>query len=86
MGAAELVDQVEAANQRADRAEQEADRLWAKLVELRGVSERIAERAAAEAVELRKRLDEAAGLRAELDARRQWGLRRRLRWALGRRR
>jgi hypothetical protein len=30
--------------------------------------------------------DEAAGLRAELDARRTWGLRRRLRWALGRRR
>jgi len=30
--------------------------------------------------------DEAAGLRAELDARRQWGLRRRLRWAPGRRR
>lgn len=30
--------------------------------------------------------DEAAGLRAELDARRVWGLRRRLRWALSRRR
>lgn len=30
--------------------------------------------------------DEAAGLRAEFDARRQWGLRRRLRWALGRKR
>jgi hypothetical protein len=29
---------------------------------------------------------EAAGLRAELGARREWGLRRRLRWALGRRR
>jgi hypothetical protein len=28
----------------------------------------------------------AARLRAELDARRQWGLRRRLRWALGRKR
>jgi len=28
--------------------------------------------------------DEAAGLRAELDARRTWGLRRRLRWALSR--
>jgi hypothetical protein len=30
--------------------------------------------------------DEAAGLRAELDARRVWGLRRRLRWALSGRR
>jgi hypothetical protein len=30
--------------------------------------------------------DEAAGLRAELEARRVWGLRRRLRWALSRRR
>jgi hypothetical protein len=30
--------------------------------------------------------DEAAGLRAEMEARRQWGLRRRLRWALSRRR
>ena len=28
--------------------------------------------------------EEAAGLRAELDARRQWGLLRRRRWALGR--
>jgi hypothetical protein len=27
----------------------------------------------------------AAGLRAERDARQEWGLRRRLRWALGRR-
>ncbi len=88
MDAAELVDQVEAANQRADRAEQEAVRLWAKLIELR-VSERVAERAAAEVVELRKEAeaarDEAAGPRTELDARRTWGLRRRLRWALGRR-
>jgi hypothetical protein len=30
--------------------------------------------------------DEAAGLRAELDARRTWGRRRRLRWTLRRRR
>jgi hypothetical protein len=61
------------------------------------VSERIADRAVAEVVELRQRLDEAAtaerivrdeaaGLRAELDARRTCGLRRRLRWALGRKR
>lgn len=28
----------------------------------------------------------AADMRAELDARREWGLRRRLRWALGRKR
>ena len=51
--------------------------------------------AVAEVLELRQRLDEAAtaeriardeaaGLRAERDARREWGLRRRLRWALGR--
>jgi hypothetical protein len=33
-----------------------------------------------------KATDEAAGLRAELGARGEWGLRRRLRWALGRRR
>ena len=69
-----------------------ADRLWLELLEAR-VSERMAERVAAEAVELRKRADdattaervaraEADGLRAELGARREWGLRRRLRWAL----
>jgi hypothetical protein len=33
-----------------------------------------------------KATDEAAGLCAELDARQTWGLRRRLRWALGRKR
>ena len=105
-----LRDQLEAANRRADddrvradRAEQRADeeranaaKLSAELIDLR-VSERIADRAVAEVVELRQRLDdaataervaraEAAGLRAELDTRRQWGLSRRLRWALGRRR
>ena len=67
-----LCEQLENANQRADRAEQRADLLQFKF-EAGALAERIAR-------------DEAAGLRAELDARRQWGLRRRLRWALGRKR
>jgi hypothetical protein len=71
-------EQLTRAEQRAERAEQEAAKLRAEVVELR-VSERIADRAAGEAVELRKQVDD---LRAELDARKQWGLRRRLRWAL----
>ena len=81
--------QLEHERARADRAEQEAAVLRTELLELR-VSERVAEAAAAEAVELRRRLDEAAtaeriareeaaGLRAELDARCQWGLWRRVR-------
>ena len=100
---APLSAQLEHERTRADRAERRADeertvaeKLRAELIDLR-VSERIADRAVAEVVELRQRLDEAAtaerivrdeaaGLRAELDARRTWGLRRRLRWALGRRR
>jgi hypothetical protein len=67
-----LCEQLENANQRADRAEQRAD-LWQVKFEAGALAERIAR-------------DEAASLRAELDARRTWGLRRRLRWALGRRR
>jgi hypothetical protein len=66
-----LCEQLENANQRADRAEQRADLLQVKF-EAGALAERIAR-------------DEAAGLRAELDARRQPGLTRRLRWALGRR-
>ena len=67
-----LCEQLEDANQRADRAEQRADLLQVKF-EAGALAERIAR-------------EEAATLRAELDARRQWGLHRRLRWALGRRR
>jgi hypothetical protein len=91
-----LRDQLEQERHRAERAEEKATALQTELLELR-VAERMAERGAAEAAELRQRLDEAAtaarlaraeldGLRAELDARRTWGLRRRLRWALGPRR
>jgi hypothetical protein len=60
-----LCEQLENANQRADRAEQRADLLQVKF-ETGALAERIAR-------------DEAAGLRAELDARRQWGLWRRMR-------
>jgi hypothetical protein len=67
-----LCEQLENANQRADRAELRADLLQVKF-EAGALAERIAR-------------DEAAGLCAELDAPRQWGLRRRLRWALGRKR
>jgi hypothetical protein len=67
-----LCEQLENANRRADRGEQRAELLQVKF-EAGALAERIAR-------------DEAAGLRAELDARRSWGLRRRLRWALGRRR
>jgi hypothetical protein len=67
-----LCEQLEIANQRADRAEQRADLLQVKF-EAGALVERIAR-------------DEAAGLRAELEARSTWGLRRRLRWALGRKR
>jgi hypothetical protein len=66
-----LCEQLEIANQRADRAEQRADLLQVKF-EAGALAERIAR-------------DEASRLRAERDARRQWGLRHRLRWALGQR-
>jgi len=91
---------VESVDHRADRAEQRADSLQAQLADAQA-SERhaleLVKYVTAEAGEQRKRADnaataeriardEAAGLRAELDARREWGLRRRLRWALSRRR
>jgi hypothetical protein len=90
----------ERAEERADRADQRADRLHGELVEARAAERKaidLVRYATAEASDQRKRADdavdaeriardEAAGLRAELDARRTWGLRRRLRWALGRRR
>ena len=98
-----LQEQLNIANQRADRAEQQsdtdrerADRLHGELVEARAAERKAIELiryATAEASDQRKRADdavdaeriareEAAGLRAELEARRTWGLRRRLRWAL----
>jgi hypothetical protein len=67
-----LCEQLENANRRADRAEQRAD-----LLQIKFGADALAERIAR---------DEAAKLRAEQDARRSWGLDRRLRWALGRRR
>ena len=74
-----LCEQLEDANQRADRAEERADRAEqrADLLQVKFEAGELAERIAR---------DEAAGLRAELEARRTWGLRRRLHWALGRRR
>jgi hypothetical protein len=65
-----LREQLEDANQRVERAEARADLFQVKF-EASALAERITR-------------DEAAGLRSELDARRTWGLRRRLRWALGR--
>jgi hypothetical protein len=71
------------------RAMRAAERM--KPAAVKGTDERAVARAAIDALTeqlaiANRRLDEAAGLRAELDARRQWGLRRRLRWALSRRR
>jgi hypothetical protein len=88
-----LQEQLDIANQRADRAEQRADE--AQAAERKAID--LVKNATAEASDQRKRADdaataeriardEAAGLRAELEIRREWGLRRRLRWALGRRR
>jgi hypothetical protein len=73
-----LCEQLEDANQRADRAEERADRAEqrADLLQVKFEAGALAERIAR---------NEAAGLRAELEARRTWGLRRRLRWALRRR-
>src|SRR5580704_16099218 len=62
-----LCEQLEDANQRADRAEQRADLLQVKF-EAGALAERIAR-------------EEAARLRAQLDTR-QWSLWRRLRWVL----
>jgi hypothetical protein len=72
-----LCEQLEDANQRADRAEQRADRAEerADLLQVKFEAGALAERIAR---------DDAAGLRAELEARRTWGLGRRLHWALGR--
>jgi len=74
-----LCEQLEDANQRADRAEERADRAEqrADLLQVKFEAGALTERIAR---------DEAAGLRAELEARHTWGLRRRLRWALGRKR
>jgi hypothetical protein len=87
-------------HQQLEVTERQAGALRTELAELRKTEQTVldwAKTSAAEASELRKKADdaaaaeriardEAAGLRAELDARRPWSLRRRLRWALGRRR
>jgi hypothetical protein len=70
--------QLDIANRRADEALAEARDTRRQLHEERA---RTADALTAERIAR----DEAAGQRAELDARREWGLRRRLRWALGRR-
>jgi hypothetical protein len=81
---------------RADRADQRADRLHGELVEARAAERKaidLVRYATGEASDQRKRADdavdaeriaraEAAGLRAELEARQTWGLRRRIAWAL----
>jgi hypothetical protein len=66
-----LREQLDRERDHTDRARARADKAEARISDAEA-AERIAR-------------DEAAGLRAELDARRTWGLRRRLRWALGRR-
>jgi len=70
-----LCEQLENAEERADRAEERAARAKqrADLLQVKFEAGALAERIAR---------DEAAGLRAELDARRTGGLRRRIRWAL----
>jgi hypothetical protein len=83
----------EHAEQRADRADQRSDRLHGELVEARAAERKaidLVKYATAEASDQRQRADdaataeriareEAAGLRAELEARKQWGLWRRVR-------
>ena len=91
---------VEALCAQLHRSEQWVVALRAELAEAQAAERKAVELVkyvTAEASELRQRADdaltaeriardEAAGLRAEFDARRQWGLRRRLRWALSRKR
>lgn len=91
---------VEALGAQLHRSEQWVVALRAELAEAQTAERKAVELVkyvTAEASELRQRADdaltaeriardEAAGLRAEFDARRQWGLRRRLRWALSRKR
>jgi hypothetical protein len=74
-----LREQLDIVNRRAEEDRQRADRAEQ---EVRDVRHQLGDALTAERIAR----DEAAGLRAELDARRTWGLRRRLRWALGRRR
>jgi hypothetical protein len=83
-----------------NRAEQWAVALRAELAEAQAAERKAVEMVkyvTAEASGLRQRADdaptaeriardEAAGVWAEFDARRQWGLRRRLHWALSRKR
>ena len=91
---------VEALCAQLHRPEQWVVALRAELAEAQAAERKAVELVkyvTAEASELRQRADEAltaeriardeaAGLRAEFDARRQWGLRRRLRWTLSRKR
>jgi hypothetical protein len=81
-----LREQLTKAEQRADEA-QAAERKAIELVKY-VTAEASEQRRKADDATAAERIarDEAAGLRAELDARQEWGLRRRLRWALGRRR
>ena len=86
-GTAQAVDlrkRLEAAAQRASDERARADRAETRADEERNRADRAEQRASDAAAPERIARDEAAGLRAELDARRTWGLVRRLRWALGR--
>jgi hypothetical protein len=91
------VAEVAVLHQQLEVTERLAGALRTELAELRKTEQTAldwAKTSAAEASDLRKKADDAAtaeriardGLRAELDARRTWGLWRRLRWALGRKR
>jgi chromosome segregation ATPase len=93
------VAEVAVLHQQLEVTERQATALRTELAELRKTEQTAldwAKTSAAEASDLRKKADdaataeriardEAAGLRAEADARRTWGLHRRLRWALGQR-
>ena len=76
---AALTTQLAVANERADHAEQRAKRAEQR-------ADQAEQRVEAERKWTDIARDEAAELRAELEARRSWGLGRRLRWALGRKR
>jgi hypothetical protein len=90
------VAEVAALHHQLEVTERQTGSLRTKLADLRKTEQTAldwAKTSAAEASDLRKKAydamtaeritsDEAGGLRAELDARRTWGLRRRLRWAL----
>lgn len=83
--AADLRKRLEAAEQRASDERNRADRAETRADEERNRTGAVEQRASATEAAERIAHAEATGLRAELDARREWSLARRLRWALRRR-